>query len=289
MKHTCLTLAALTLTLMAGCGSDDSDAAGSGTAAFNVYGEDFIEQGIPAEEVEDGWDITFDRFLLVLGPVTVADSVAGDGESLAARTLYDMTAEGPHQVGTTGELEARGWDEIGFDIAPIGDDTERHASASAADQTLMEENGYAVYVEGSATKADVTKTFRWGFTETTEYRGCTEVDEAGEEARVGILITNGGVTDVQLTIHGDHFFYDDLTAANAVLRFDPLAMADELGNADGEVTRQELDAVQLVDVDTGTYGTGSASDVNTLGDFVVALTSTLGHFQGEGHCHSHAE
>ncbi len=289
MKFKNMAFSALALSLFSACSSDDSDAVGSGTAEFSVYGEDFIEQGIPAEEVEDGWDITFDRFLLVLGPVVVADSTAGEGETLAARTLYDMTGEGPHQVGTTGELEARGWDEIGFDIAPIDDDTERHASASAADQTLMEENGYAVYVEGSASRGDVTKTFRWGFSETTEYRGCTEVDEAGQEARVGLLITNGGVTDVQLTIHGDHFFYDDLTAANAVLRFDPIAMADDLGNADGEVTRQELDAVQLVDVNTGTYGTGSASDVNTLGDFVVALTSTLGHFQGEGHCHSHRE
>jgi hypothetical protein len=27
----------------------------------------------------------------------------------------------------------------------------------------MEENGYAVYVEGSATREDVTKTFHWGF------------------------------------------------------------------------------------------------------------------------------
>ncbi len=288
MTRSLATLAILA-SLTAACNDDVADEAGSGTAQFTVYGEDFIEEGIPAEEVEDGWAITFDRFLIVLGPITVADSTAGEGAVLASRILFDMTAPGPHDVGTTGALEARAWDEVGFDIAPFGDDTEVDASASDEDAEWMEENGYAVYVEGSATREDVTKTFHWGFTGATEYRECVEVDEAGEDVRPGILVTNGGVTDVQITIHGDHFFYDDLTAANAVLRFDALALADDLGDADQEITREELDAVQLVDVDTGTYGTGSASDVNTLGDFVTALTTTLGHYQGEGHCHSHGE
>lgn len=288
MTRSIVTLA-LIASLATACSSDDSGEAGSGTAHFTVYGEDFIEQGIPDEEVEDGWEIAFDRFLIVLGPVTVADSTGGEGATLAPPILFDMTAAGPHDVSTTGELEARAWDEVGFDIAPFDAETDVDASASEEDAELMDENAYAVYVEGSATKEGVTKTFHWGFTGTTEYRGCVEVDEAGEAARVGILVTNGGVTDVQITIHGDHFFYDDLTAANAVLRFDPLAAADDLGDADQEITRTELDAVQLVDVDTGTYGTGSASDVNTLGDFVLALTTTLGHFQGEGHCHSHGD
>ncbi|MGE3673147.1 MAG: hypothetical protein AB7K71_25965, partial [Polyangiaceae bacterium] len=92
---------------------------------------------------------------------------------------------------------------------------------------------------------------------------------------------------VQLTIQGDHLFYDDLTAENADLRFNSMAAADT--NSDGEVTREELAAVQLFDLTEGSYGTGSASGVNTLDDFVEALTTTLGHFRGEGHCVSHSE
>ena len=274
------------LILTTACGSDD-DERGSGTASFEVYGEDFIEAGIPADEVADGWDITFERFLVVLGPVSVADTTAGKGATLEGTTLFDLTAAGPHEMGTTPELAARGWDSVGFDIQAASADTERHSSASEADLELMLDEGYSVYAEGEATRDDVTKTFAWGFTGTTEYRDCVEVDARGEEERLGILVSNGGVTDVQLTIHGDHLFYDDLTAENAVLRFDPIAAADDDGNADGDVTREELEAVLLVDIDEGSYGTGSASDVNTLGDFVEALTTTLGHYQGEGHCASH--
>jgi hypothetical protein len=42
--------------------------------------------------------------------------------------------------------------------------------------------------------------------------------------------------------------------------------------------------VKLVDIAEGTYGTGSASNVNDLKAFVQALTVTIGHFRGEGHC-----
>ena len=96
------------------------------------------------------------------------------------------------------------------------------------------------------------------------------------------MVTNGGNESVQLTIHGDHFFYDDLASEEAVPRFNAMAAADTSG--DGKVTLDELGAVKLVDIDEGTYGTGSASHVDDLGAFVQALTATLGHYRGEGHC-----
>ena len=65
-------------------------------------------------------------------------------------------------------------------------------------------------------------------------------------------------------------------------RFNAMAAAD--ANANGEVTLDELSAVKLVDIPEGTYGTGSASNVDDLGAFVRALTATLGHYRGEGHC-----
>ncbi len=60
-----------------------------------------------------------------------------------------------------------------------------------------------------------------------------------------------------------------------------MAAAD--ANDDGEVTLEELEAVPLVEIDEGTYGTGSASHVDDLGEFVRALTRTIGHYRGEGH------
>ena len=71
-----LTIGLLTLALGAGCGSDD--AAGSGNARFTVYGEEFVEQGIPSDVFEDGWSVEFSRFSIVIGEVYVRDSTAGE-------------------------------------------------------------------------------------------------------------------------------------------------------------------------------------------------------------------
>ncbi len=267
---------------LAACGSEDE--AGEGSVSLNAYGEEYIEDGIPASAFEDGWSATFERFLLVLGPIQVADEAAGTAGRIEEAVLLDLTRQGPHELGELHAIEARAWDDVGFLTQPATSSTERHASATADDLELMREHGYSVYVEGRAAREGVTKTFRWGFTHTTRYEHCVQVDTTGAESRRGVLVTDGGVESVQLTIHGDHFFYDDLSAADAVLRFDAIAAAD--ADEDGEVTLEELDAIHLFELSEGSYGTGSASDVNTLGDFVDALTDTLGHFQGEGHCHS---
>ncbi len=158
------------------------------------------------------------------------------------------------------------------------------SSASSEDATLMRNGGYSVYIAGNATKESITKTFGWGFTNSTRYDDCVfEVE--GKENR-GVSITSGGTESVQLTIHGDHFFYDDLASQEAVIRFNGIAAAD--ADSDGEVTLDELGRVKLVDVAEGTYGTGSASNVNELEAFVQALTVTIGHFRGEGHCAEYA-
>ena len=64
-------LALLVPALAAGCGE-----AAPGTVEVDVYGEDFIEEGIPAEEFADGWAVTFDTFLVTIGEVAVT---AGHG------------------------------------------------------------------------------------------------------------------------------------------------------------------------------------------------------------------
>ena len=104
---------------------------------------------------------------------------------------------------------------------------------------------------------------------------------------MGVSVPDGGVATMQFTIHGDHLFYDDLASPDAALRGKAIFEADTDSN--GEITWQELEAVDLSTLPEGQYGTGGAPDVYTLGDFVEALSRTVVHFQGEGHCHSHAE
>lgn len=274
---------ATALIALAGCGDDDptETPSGSGTARIEIWGEEYIEQGIPAAEFEDGWSATYSKFLVVVGDVAVADESLGEGATLSGLQLLDLVTPGPHDLGETAALAEGNWRNVSYRVASFAAGTTTHSSATDADAALMEAGGYSVYVEGSSTNGTDTFTFAWGFANTTTYSDC--VDVGGGQETSGILVPDGAPVSVQLTIHGDHLFYDDLASGDALLRAQNFADAD--ADADGEVTLAELDAVDLADLPAGagTYGVG-AGDVNTLGDFVRASTRTLGHFNGEGHC-----
>ena len=267
---------ALALALAAaGCSED----AGSGGVAFTTWGEEYIEQEIPAAAFEDGWRVAFDRFLVVLSDVSVADLDGNVGASMEGSVLVDHKTPGRKPVVTFDGLEAKPWERVSFQIAPVAEDTALEG-ATEADRQLMLDAGAAVHIEARAAKDGVEKRIDWTFAAPTAYRDCRG-DKDGKETE-GVLVTNGGTDAVELTIHGDHFFYDDLQAESAVLRFDAIANAD--ADMDGAVTLEELSAVKLVDLTEGSYGTGSAGDINDLGAFVSALARTLGHFRGEGEC-----
>lgn len=76
------------------------------------------------------------------------------------------------------------------------------------------------------------------------------------------------------------------SSEEAKIRFQALADADK--NNDGEITLVELGMVDLTSLPVDQYGTGGASAVKNLHDFVNALSRTLGHYRGEGECEPHA-
>jgi hypothetical protein len=57
------------------------------------------------------------------------------------------------------------------------------------------------------------------------------------------VVEQGAAATIQLTIHGDHLFHDDLFAAEPNVTFETLAAAD--ADADGEVTPAELAAFDI--------------------------------------------
>jgi len=270
----------LSVSLLAGCGED----AGTGSVAFTTWGEEYIEQEIPASEFADGWSVKYSAFRVVLGGLQVADEDGNIGASLKETRLFDHHDAGIKKLVTFEGLEAKPWTRVKYEIRPAADDTTAAEGADAAALEAMKQGKYSVYAEGTAEKGAVKKTFHWGFTAATAYVDCRG-DKDGRET-LGVLVTNGGTDTVELTIHGDHLFYDDLQSPNAVLHFDTIASSDTDG--DGEVTLAELSTKKLVDIDpaSGPYGTGSAGDVNDLGAFVTALSRTVGHFRGEGECFS---
>lgn len=147
--------------------------------------------------------------------------------------------------------------ELGSLLVPEGDHIHSAYSITRVD------------IEGEATKGDVTKTFHWVFEHTTRY----------DECETTTTVDNGGSSTFQITVHADHLFYDSLVAEEPELLFGPLAAADE--NDDGEITQKEL-----ANTDIGAYDPGSEDGIDDLWAFLNAQTKTLGHVDGEGHCHA---
>lgn len=271
----------LVVTSALGCGGD-SVGTSPGTVSVSIWGEDYIADRIPpvmgAEAgIENGWTVRYTRFLVNLGDFSVAASDGTAGGALAPMRVYDLkTTATPFVVGRITGVPSRRMDRVSYRIAPATA-ASTLGNATAADLTLMQTNGYGIYVEGEGTRMGATVRFRWGFTQGIAYSPCSNADDS-----LGLAVPSGGNVDAQITLHGDHLFYDDLQSPDARLRFDAIASAD--ADRDGSVTLEELARVDLTTLPSSQYGGGDMGRVRTLRDFVIAISATVGHFNGEGHC-----
>lgn len=217
------------------CGTE-----GEGTLTVTAYGESFIESGIPASEVGDGWAVSFSRFDVGIDSVTVANT---DISLPASVDLSESSSGEGHELGSA--------------LVPEGD----HTGASF---TITR-----VEVEGKATKGSEAKSFSWVFDEAVRYTDCETVTS----------VSDGGSATFQITVHADHLLYDSAVSEQPQLLFQALADAD--ADADGVIAQAEL-----ATTDIGAYDPGSVSGVSDLWGYLNLLVRTLGHVDGEGHCHA---
>lgn len=278
---------ALFLLSASGCSSSDGGATpvGKGKVTFTTWGEEYIESEIPKDVFVDGWSIKYSRFLITLRDVKVAGADGVVVAQMAKPKVFDMVKAGQKAVVSFPDLPAQAYTKVSYQIGPVDAAADLGDGVTAADRDDLVKNGASLHVIGEATDGTTKKTFDWYFTVATLYENC-KADRDGKDTD-GVVVTNGGDDVNQITIHGDHLFYDDLASPSAKVRFGNIAAADKDG--DGKITLAELSAVKLASIpkEKGTYGTGAAS-VDDLGAFVSALSRTVGHFRGEGECFSKA-
>jgi hypothetical protein len=267
----------LLLTLAAACG-------GEGTVAFTSWGEDYIEVGLPLDDTAtpepdgftDGWTVKYTKFVLVYKDIALAQKTGAVGPKQTGALVLDLTKPGPTTLLSFSGTPSGKWDRVSYALAPDAA-AQAVGAIATADAEKMRSEGLDLWLEGTGTKDAAVKHFSWAFSQDTLFEDCTNED-FGE----GVTVPNGGTETVQLTTHGDHLFYDDLSAETAKMRFAAIAAADH--DADGTVTLDELRAVSLTSLPVGQYGTAGASGVKTLKDFVSQLTRHIGHYRGEGSC-----
>src|SRR5690606_6639584 len=140
---------------------------GEAELRITAYGEEYIEDRIPAEDVVDRWEIDFSRFLIALR------DVEADGEPLAGAFVVDLTrssgGEG-HALGSL-MLPAMGQPQLDYRVAPV--DAAAAVSATDDDVRTLVEAGASIWVEGEATKAGQTLRFSWAFATDTRYVECS--------------------------------------------------------------------------------------------------------------------
>jgi hypothetical protein len=256
--------------------SEDSDGGGEGTLQVELWGEAFIEEGIPAEEPPDvdgfvdGFSVAFDHFVISLGQISVGEEGSPPAVEAASQRIWDLTESGPFEI-TTADVPSGEYDHAAYAISPAGKDAESgNAGAEVVEMMIADE--LSVFIAGTATDGDVTKTFEWGFDTDTVYDPCHS----------NAVVEDGGDASVQITIHGDHLFYDSAVSESPSLRFSDVADADTTeGDGDDVITEEELLDYDITGLPN--YGVGNL-DIDNLWDYIAHMTTTLGHIDGEGHC-----
>lgn len=237
------------------------------TMILSIYGEDYIEEEIPAADVVDGWSVMFDTFVVSVGALSAAGDPFDGG---AGYRLVDLS------MGTAGAgveldrvtLDPSAYRDIGFRIAPSADAAAVNVSMQLRQRMI--DDGLSLLVSGTARRGSEEKHFMWGFKTTTAYGGCEST----------AAVDGAGAISGQITIHGDHLLYDDLFSETPNVAFDLIAAADADG--DDDITEDELRAVDITA--EARYQVGDRTDIKDLWSFIEQQTTTLGHFDGEGHC-----
>jgi len=274
-----ITISALTAWLVAACDEDPS---------FQKLGSMDITTTAPTAEKDfttsDGWLVKYDRFLVHVTSV----EVAGDDEVLAASAtsqIIDQVAPAPKSLLSATVRTARPWEDVTLRIGPATVDPETETAVALpvkeADRDMMQKDGLALYVEGKASKAGVSKAFKWGFSTDTLYKDCN-ANVNGTVVR-GLVVPPDGNDTADVVMGGDVLFRDDL--AGGALRGDAIFAAD--ADNDGVITLAELRGkpLEALRATGAPYATGDKTEIADLGAFVEALTRQLVvRFRSNGTC-----
>lgn len=287
----------MALTAAFGLAACDASAA-TGSLQVVLEAEDTITMGLSPgagdEDVVDGWSVRFDRYIVVVGGIEIAGGgpmpFRGDATIAVDLTALDV---GGLALARFDGMAAGLWPEVRFTTPTPSAATMRGPGVLQGDLDRMIAEGCTYLVLGEIARESRRVRFEFCVPAPTAYGPCES--DTGIE---GVTVTAGTTSTVNLTIHGDHLFFNGFPAGaegTVARRAQWLADADRDG--DGMVTRAELEAIGASELGTlfpsdpgdgfpGYVLGGAPIPIDDAFDYVIAQFMTQGHFQGEGECPS---
>jgi hypothetical protein len=257
---------------------------GSGTFAVRFSGGEAV-RGFAPTQLEDGWAISFDRYLVSTGELELSRA-GGERLSRTEHFVVDLT-QGQVEAFRWADVPAGRWN-VAVSVMPP-DDTSTLLADAASEVEVMRANNWGTFVSGRATKTGIgSVTFELGLPINHRYSDCLN----GADGTAGLVVGDGATETLEVTTHVDHLLYDKLGTHRGVkLRFDAWARGGEAGITLETLAAQDLldlrgnDGGPLVDstgarvvYDPGPY------DVRTLAQFVAQSMTDQTHLNGGGVC-----
>ncbi len=292
----------LALLLALGCG-DDEASTGEGSLAVLLQAEETITAGltpgVDVENIRDGWSVSFGKYLVAIGGVSVGSDANRLDEQSGRYRVVDLKKVPPQGTPfeTLSGLPLGKRPYFGYSLVHA-QDAERDDTVSRADYEAMVEADATFLISGKLTKADGEScppgedscratsevTFELLVAQDVTFGPC-ELDGIA-----GVTIVRDSKASVGLTLHGDHLFFNAFPFGDELLerRAQWLVNADLDG--DDRVDAAELASIsgvrlaELLPSDTYSLGGWTAFPIDTALDFARAQLATQGHYQGEGEC-----
>ncbi len=272
----------------------------AGTLLVDVTSDESLSPSRTPFETEDGWSITFERFVLGIGNTGFNEEQdsCNDYQGFGSQygRLLDLAAQKTQRLS---EMRFLGTCSLSFEVAEprpsdvLGQgvtDAELLAMRYPADDAFTKGRGVALHATGNARQGDRVKRFDWAFRQRLIFEDCRVEDESGIELSAG-----DDEKTIEIVVSGAVLF--QRAVDDRRLSFDAFAAADDVyGDADGNVTLEEMAEVALdadgpaaqggsAGVGGSTGGGTSAGESGTLAGLVyLELFPQVARYRGDGTC-----
>jgi hypothetical protein len=285
--------ALVAIALAAGCGSSSTGGSENGNLSVVIGAEETIPDGLQAgtgdENILDGFDISFSRYILVVGQVAMSQVGGANPQSSDALGVADFTSLPSTQPELTAfnGIPTGQYTSFGFETpAPTAGVTNINAVAQT-DIDAMVTNGWSYIIEGTITQVSdgATKDFLIEADVPTVYSDC-----ALDGLEPGVNVASNSSADI--TIHGDHIFFNGFPEEEGnVQRLAQWLWDVDDVNSDDVLTKSDFEAASDIgslfpSPPNGVYELtgGPISPIANAWDFIRAQLGTQGHILGEGEC-----